>query len=225
MPTTVQLKTKTRTAKGKGAARKLRQDRRLPGVVYGKGVEPILIEIDERDFLNSVTGQSVSNLIVDLGVEGSAEPVKALIREIQTDPVSGAVVHVDLNRISMTERIEVEVPVQITGVPVGVKDAGGVLQQPIRGLLVKCLVVDIPNLIEVDVSALEIGEAVHVRDIEVPNAEIMESPDRTVANVLAPTVIKEEEEEAEEAVEPEEGATEPELVGKKKDEAEGESKE
>jgi large subunit ribosomal protein L25 len=218
MPTTVQLKTKNRTASGKGGARKLRQDRRVPGVIYGKGVDPIPVEIDEREFLRSVSGHAVSNLIIDLGVEGTTEPVKALIREIQTDPLSGAVVHVDLNRISMTEKIEVEVPLEVTGIPAGVKDEGGVLQHPVRALLVKCLVINIPEIIAVDASGLHIGDAIHVRDLDVPGVEIMENPDRTVVSVLAPTVIKEDV--VEEAAEGEEGAAEPELVGKKKEDSE-----
>ncbi len=219
MPT-VQLSTRMRTPKGKGAARRLRQTKVLPGVIYGKGVDPVPVEIDEREFLRSVAGHAVSNLIIDLGVEGESEPAKALIREIQTDPVSGSVVHVDLNRISMTEKLEVEVPVEILGVPVGVKDEGGVLQQPIRALLVKCMVANIPELIEVNVSELRIGDAVHVEDLDVPGVEIMENPARTVANVLAPTIIKEEPAEGEEAEAGEEEGAEPELVGKKKDEDE-----
>jgi len=216
MPITVQLNGKIRTETGKGAARRLRRGRRLPAVLYGRGGDAISLELDEREFLRTITGHSVSNLIVDLEVEGG-ESVKSLIREIQTDPVSGSVVHVDLNRISMTEKIDIEVPVETVGVPVGVKEGGGVLQQTIRSLHVRCLVVNIPEVVTVDVSGLHIGDAVHIRDLEIAEVEIHDSPDRTVATVLAPTVVKEEVGEAAEAAEAEEQA-EPEVIGKKTEE-------
>lgn len=224
MATTVQLNGKVRTERGKGAARKLRAARSIPGVLYGKGDETVLLTLDEREFLRAVTGHTVSNLVVDLTVGGDTGAVKTLIREVQMDPLTGEVVHVDLNKISMTERIEVEIPVELTGIPVGVKDQGGILQHSVRSLLMKCLVVDIPDRITIDVSALGIGDSIHVADLQVPNAEILEETETTVASVVPPTVAKEPTEEEAEAAAAEEAA-EPEVVGRKRAEEGGEEKE
>jgi large subunit ribosomal protein L25 len=224
MATTVQLSGNVRSVAGKGAARKLRAAQRIPGVLYSKGTDPVMLELDEREFMRAVSGHSVSNLVVDLSVTGSNEPVKTLIREVQIDPVSGAVIHVDLNRISVTERLEVEVPVELDGIPTGVKEFGGILQHAVRSLLIKCMVDKIPDEITLDVSALAIGDSIHVRDLDIPDVEILEDPDTTIASVVPPTVIKEptaEEAEEEAAEEP----AEPEVVGRKKEEEEGEEKE
>ncbi len=218
MATTVQLNGSVRSGKGKGVARKLRAAKRIPAVVYGKGTDPVMIDIDAREFLRAVSGHSVSNLVVDLAV-GASDLVKTLIREVQTDPLTGEVYHVDLNRISLTERIEVEVPVVLAGIPVGVKEYGGILQHAVRSLAIKCLAVDIPDKVTVDVSGLMIGDSIHVRDLEVPDVEFLEEPDTSVASVVPPTVVKEEVAAEEGAAA--EGAAEPELVGKKKEESEG----
>ena len=160
MSTTVQLNAKVRTATGKGAARKIRQKGGVPGILYGERQEPVLVEFDGREFLRLVQGHPISNLVVDFVVAGG-EAVKTLIREVQTDPLTGEVFHVDLNRISMTERIEVDVPVVVVGMPVGVKEHGGILQHAVRSLLMKCLAANIPDKVTVDVSQLMIGDSVH----------------------------------------------------------------
>jgi len=217
MSTTVQLKGTVRPGTGKGAARKIRQGGHVPGVLYGQRLDPVLVELDGREFLRVVQGHAISNLIVDFVVEGAAESVKTLIREVQTDPLTGDVVHVDFNRISLTESIEVEVPVAVTGVPVGVKEHGGILQHAVRSLLIKCLAVNIPDEIKVDVSELMIGDSIHVSDLSLPDVEFLEEGSVSVASVVPPTVTKEPV-PGEEA----EGPAEPELVGRKKEEEEGE---
>jgi large subunit ribosomal protein L25 len=123
MATTIELNAKRREGTGKGVARKLRAARRVPGILYGKGIEPVLIDLDEREFTKSVGGHAVSNLFVDLRVDGESALVKTLIREVQTNPLSGSVEHVDLNRISLTEEIEVEVPIELVGLATGVISA------------------------------------------------------------------------------------------------------
>ncbi len=221
MAITVQLNGNVRLGTGKGVARKLRAAKRIPGVLYSKGTEPVLLDLDEREFMRAVSGHTVSNLVVDLNVGGSAELVKTLIREVQVDPLSGFVVHVDLNRISTTERLEVEVPVELEGIAIGVKEFGGILQHAVRSLLLKCMVDKIPNDIKVDVSALNVGDSIHVSDLQIPDVEILEEADTTIASVVPPTVIKEptaEEVDAAAAAEP----AEPEVVGRKKEEEEGE---
>ena len=222
MATTIELNAKRREGTGKGVARKLRQARRLPAILYGKGVEPMLIDLDEREFTKSVGGHAVSNLIVDLRVDGEGALVKTLVREVQTNPLSGSVEHVDLNRISLTEEIEVEVPIELVGLATGVKNSGGILQHPIRTLAIKCLPQDLPDKITVDVSHLEIGDSVRVSELKLGNITVLTEPETSVASVVPPAreeVVKPAEEVAAAAAAP----AEPELVEKKKKPEEGEA--
>jgi large subunit ribosomal protein L25 len=221
MATTIELNGRVREGRGKGAARKLRLARRIPGVLYGKGVSPVPIDLDEREFTRVVAGHSVSNLILDLKMDEGGT-VKTLVREVQTNPLSGSVEHVDLNRISLTEEILVEVPIEIVGVAVGVKTSGGIMQTPMRTLAVRCLPQNLPDKISVDVTALEIGMAIHVRDLVLTGLTVVSDPDTTLVNVIHP--VKEEEVKPPEPVAGAAAApAEPELVEKKKKpEAEGE---
>jgi large subunit ribosomal protein L25 len=216
MATTVSLEGSVRTGRGKGAARKMRMNRRIPGVLYGRNREPVLLDLDEKGFGKLVGEHSASNLIVDLAVGGDV--VKTLIREVQVDPVTGTVIHVDFNQISLTDKIEVEIPIELTGVPTGVKNSGGILQHPVRTLAIKCLPHDMPDKITLDVTALEIGDAILVSSLSLENVEIMADEDSTLASVIPPSKVEEPEapEEAEEEAEPE-------VVGKKKDEDEDET--
>lgn len=215
MPTTVQLSGMIRTDKGKGAARRIRQEQRIPGILYGRTRDPQMLALDGREFLKLVSGHATSNIIVDLRVEGG-DAVKTLIREVQLDPVSGEVLHVDLNEISLTDRIEVEIPIELEGVPTGVKNSGGILQHPIRTLAIKCLPQDMPEVIRIDVSHLEIGDAIKVSELSLENVEILEDLDASLAGVIPPTKVEElVPAEGEEAAEEE--AAEPEVVGKEKE--------
>jgi len=210
MATTFSLTTRRRTEKGKGAARRLRAAARIPAVLYGKAVDPVLLELESREFLKTVSGHSVSNMILDLDTDG--ETVKALIREIQVDPVSNEVLHVDLNRVSMTEKIEVEVPIDLLGVPEGVKNFGGILAQSLRSVAVRVLAANVPEKIEVDISGLGLGESIHIGDLATGDLEIVSDPSGLVAAVNAPAAV-EEPEAAEEATE-----GEGEAEGEKKEE-------
>lgn len=225
MPSTVQLNGTLRQDRGKGAARKIRATEHIPGIIYGKGREPMMVTLQAREFLRMVSGHSISNLIVDVQVEGE-KVVKTLIREVQVDPVSGQVLHVDLNEISLTDRIEVEIPIELEGIPSGVKNSGGILQHPIRTLAIKCLPQDMPDSVRIDVTELEIGDAIKVESITLENVEILVDLETTLASVIPPTKI-EEPTPGEEGVELPEGEepTEPEVVGKEKKEGEEEKKE
>jgi len=158
-----------------------------------------------------------SNVIVDLRVGGDASPErKALIREIQRDPVGGTILHLDLQHISLTEQIIVEVPIVLLGTPTGVKDGGGILEHLLREVEVECLPADIPSKLEIDVSALNIGDSLHVSDLKADRVTIKTDATRAIAAVVPPTIL-EEVKPAEEAV-----VAEPELVKDKKDEEEEE---
>jgi len=215
-----------RESVGKGGARKTRAAGRIPGILYGHGETPVPLSVGARDLQLALHHHHGGNPIVTLHLAGGE--YTALIRDAQYDPVSRDVLHLDFQHISLTETIEVRVQVRLVGTAVGVKDGGGILETILRDLDVRCLPTAIPDAIELDVSALAIGDSVHVRDISLPNLTILNDPDATVATVVPPTVM---EEKAAEAVVGVAGAAaaEPEVITKgKKDEegaAEGEGKE
>ena len=207
-----------RESLGKGGARKARREGRIPGVLYGHGETPIPVSVGARDLQVALHHHRGGNPIVNLALAGSE--YTALIRDAQYDPVSHEVLHLDFQHISLTETIEVRVPVRLTGTAVGVKDSGGILETILRDLEVRCLPTAIPTAIDVDVSALNIGDSVHVRDLSIPDVTILSDADATVATVVPPTVM---EEKPAEAVEGEVGVTaaEPEVIAKgKKEEGE-----
>jgi len=209
---------------GKGVSRKLRRGGRIPAILYGHGERPIPVSVGARDFELALRHHKGGNPIVNLAVEGSE--YTALIRAAQYDPVTHDVLHLDFQHISLTETIEVRVTVHLVGTPVGVKDGGGILETIMRELEVRCLPTAIPPAIEADVSALAIGDSIHVRDIQVAEVTLLSDPDATVATVVPPTVM--EEKVAEEVTAEAAGAAEPEVIakGKKEEEgAEGEAKE
>jgi large subunit ribosomal protein L25 len=215
----ISLEAARRSDVGKGVARKLRSGGRVPGVYYGRGEDSIPLTVVLKDLESVIETADGSNVIVDLKFPGdAAKDRKALIREIQRDPVAGLILHLDLQHISLTERITVEVPIVLVGTPIGVKDAGGILEHLLREVEVECLPTDIPSKLEADVSALQIGDTLHVSDLKAERAEIKTEADRAIAAVVPPTVL-EEVKPVEEAL-----VTEPELISKEKEE-EGETEE
>src|SRR6267378_798128 len=188
----ISLEAARRADVGKGVARKLRAGGRIPGVYYGRGEDSIPLTVGLKDLMSVLESADGSNVIVDLKLGGeAAKDRKALIREIQRDPVAGSILHLDLQHISLTERITVEVPIVLVGVPLGVKDAGGILEHLLREVEVECLPTDIPSKLEVDVSALQIGDSLHVSDIKADRAEILTEADRAIAAVVPPTILEE----------------------------------
>jgi len=192
------LKTTARTGTGKGAARKLRAAAQVPGVVYGKGLASNPIAIDRKAFEILLRNGGHHGLI-DLSLDGESAAVKALVREIQVHPVSRQVEHVDLQRVSMTERVRIDVPIVLVGKPEGVRTQGGILEQALRSVEVECLPADIPEKIEIDVTALTIGHSVHVSDLVVPGVTILAHAEAAVAIVSVPAAERSAEETAAEA--------------------------
>lgn len=205
MAQSAQIEATPREATGKGAARTARREGRIPGILYGHGEDSIALTVDARDLKKLVHAISVENTIVDLDLQGTAQPFKVLIRELQRHPFREEFVHIDFFHVAMDEKIYVEVPIIVHGTAEGVKNKGGVLDHQLRELGVYCLPGNIPERIDVDVSELDIGDSIHVRDLELPDIEIESDLDRAVVTVLAPTVMEEtaEEAEAREAIEPE----------------------
>lgn len=198
---------------GKQAAKRLRREGRVPGVYYSGGVDPVALSVDARELRAALAHKSG---IMDVRL-GSAEPVKCIIREVQWHPVYGTPVHVDFMGVKLTEKITVEVPIRLTGTAAGVKD-GGTLQQLLRSLEIKCLPLDIPEAVDIDVSNLNIHDAIYVRDLPADKYEILNEPEQLVISVLAPRL----EETPVPAAAPE--AAEPEVIGhgKKAEEEDGE---
>jgi large subunit ribosomal protein L25 len=206
-----------RSRLGKGGARTARREGLIPAVLYGHGEDPVSVSIGSREFDVALRGHKGGNPIVNLAVAG--HEYTALIRAVQYDPVSHDILHLDFQHISLTETIEVKVNVHLIGLPVGVKDGGGILETILREIEVRCLPTAIPSSIDIDVSHLNIGDSVHVRDFSVPNVTLLVDPEATVATVVPPTVI--EEKPAEEVVAEGAAAAEPEVIAKGKKEEEG----
>ncbi len=204
---------------GKGVARKLRQSGKLPAVIYGHGEEPMAIELDHERFNATMRQAAGEKLLIDLNVDGKDSGKKALIKEIQRDPVSGKMLHVDFQHVSLTEKIKIEVPIQLEGIAEGVKTFGGVLSWTIRSIMVLCLPTDIPDKVTLDVTNLKIHDSIHVRDIVLDKVEILSDPAETLVSVIPPTIIKEAE-TAEgavgEALAGGETGAEPEVISEKK---------
>ena len=217
MATKHTLAAESRTSKGKGAARSARRAGRVPAVIYGHHREPTPLTVDAGALFRLLTVQQGARALLDVAVDGKA-PVKALIREIQRDPVRKQdIVHLDLYEVKADEKIIVKVAVHLTGTAEGVRNGGGILEHPVRELTLRLFPADIPEHFEVDVTALAIGKTIHVRELSIPKAEILDDGALVVAAVVAPRV--------EEVVVPAADAVavaEPEVIKKGKDE-EGEA--
>ena len=204
----VALETEAREERKKGPARRTRMAGKIPAVLYGQGQHPALLAVDARQ-LDRVLQQGRGNLILELSLGGGDGAHTSIIRELQRDPVSGRVLHVDFQRISLTQTIHREIPVHLTGTAVGVKDMGGILDFVRREIAVEGMPTQIPDAIEVDVTALKIGDSIHARELSAPNVKILTDPDAVVVHVVPPSVYQEAEK-------PEGAPTEPEVVQKEK---------
>jgi len=211
------LQAASRTATGKGAARSLRRDGKIPGVIYGHGREAEAVTIDTSALTKMLLGISAGTTILDVAIDGRA-PVKALIRELQRDSLRpGEIIHVDLYEVRSDEEITLAVPIRLIGIPDGVRNFGGVLDHVLRELEVEVLPSNIPDHVDLDVTALTIGHSLFVRDLTVANATVLNDPDTPICTVVAPRT-----EEAPAVVE-EVVTTEPELIRKPKAEDEDET--
>lgn len=211
------LQAATRTDTGKGAARTLRRQGKVPGVIYGHNRQAEAVVIDTAALQKMLIGISAGTTVLDVVVDGRPA-VKALIREIQRDSVRPAeILHLDLYEIQADEKVTLSVPIHLVGIPDGVRNFGGVLDHVLRELELEVLPADIPEHVELDVTALAIGHSLFVRDLKVEKAEILNDPDTPVCTVVAPRA-----EEAPAPVEEVAAPAEPELIRKPKPEGEGE---
>jgi large subunit ribosomal protein L25 len=212
---TMQLNSEIRDQTGKGAARRLRSAGKLPAILYGAKTDPIMLAMDSSELKKTLKGRAAENIIFDLTINGGkkSQSKKVMIKELQRDPVKRDYLHVDLFEISMAKELEVDIPLDLLNTPIGVEQ-GGILQHIRREVKAACLPQDLVDKIEVDVSGLDIGQSLHVRDISFPpGLKSLEDEDLAVVTVVAPTVTPEvEEEEVEEVEEAEVEETEGEDV-------------
>lgn len=212
---TVKLAAAHRSERGKNAARTLRRTGRVPAVIYGRGDETRALSVDALELEKLLASVSAENTLIDVEIEGAS--TRALIREVQRHPYRPEVLHVDFLQIHAGERLKLDVPIRLVGSAVGVREDGGVLQQALHELHIECLPRHIPDAVEIDVENLAIGDSVHVRDVRVPNVNILNDEDLSICSVVPPTV-QAVEEEPEVTTEVED--VEPELVGRRGEEEE-----
>jgi large subunit ribosomal protein L25 len=217
-----QLSASARDSGGKGIARKLRSEGRVPAVVYGHGREPQPLSINTRELERLLDHIAAESTVIDLDIDGKG--ARTLIREIQRHPFKRQILHVDFQELVAGEKISVSVPIVLIGVPDGVRMDGGILDQTMRELEIEVDPSNIPNHVEIDVTKLVIGSSLHVSDIPLPEGvEVLEDMDASVCVVSAPRAAIEETAAAAEGEA--EAVAEPEVIrAKKPDEDEGTEK-
>src|SRR5213595_3688200 len=214
------LEAQARTPGTKNDARRVRRGGKVPAVVYGAGKAALPLSVDPRQVSRILHSETGHNTVFDLAVDG--ERTKVMIVDWQYEPIKGALLHIDLKRIAMDQKLKVNVSIELVGEPAGVKQQGGILEQILREVEIECLPTDIPSHIEADVSELVFGKVLRVADL--PHGErlkFLSDPNQPVAHVIT---VKEEVAPTPEAVAAEAGAVpaEPEVIKKGKQEVEGE---
>ncbi len=196
----IKLKVKPRETSGKGAARRLRQDKAIPGIVYGPKSEPVMLSLDAIEFDKIIRDNGSTGLFFNLEIEGSKSKT-VMLKEMQMDTFGLNYLHIDLHEIDMDTEVTVSIPVEVVGKSKGVEE-GGVVQMIRRELDVVCKPADTPDSIQIDISDLGIGDSVHVEEIDLgEKVEIPFDVDFTVIAIGAPTEEEEEIEEDEDLLE------------------------
>jgi len=217
------LEARPRTPGTKNDARRVRRQGKVPAVVYGAGKAAVPVEVDPRQVSRILHSETGHNTVFDLTVDG--ERTKAMIVDWQYEPIKGSLLHIDLKRIAMDQKLRVNVPIELVGEPEGVKTQGGLLEQIVREVEVECLPADIPNAVELNVAELVFGVVLRVSDLpKNDKVRFVTDPDQPVAHIIS---IKEEVVATPEAVAGEAAAApaEPEVIkkGKQETEEEGEA--
>jgi large subunit ribosomal protein L25 len=220
MPDDILLPAEPRTVKGSRPAGRLRREGKVPAVVYGLDTETLNVTVPARELQHILSGEAGANALITLKWDG--DDILTLARQIQRHPTRGDLIHVDFVRIRRDVAVEAEIPVHLEGEPAGVRD-GGVLEQLVFSLAIQAKPADIPNAIEVDVSALEIGDQMRIEELSIPaGVAVQNEPDELVVQVVMPRVVEEPEPEAEEGEEVEGEAAEGEAAeGERAPAAEG----
>ena len=186
----VTLNAQKREGTGKGVARQLRLAGRVPAVLYGREFDAVHLSVDAHEAKLLFHSISTENTILALDVEGDKEPYRTLVREIQTHPWKGSLIHIDFLRIQKGVMVDVEVPIHLIGTPVGVKNDGGIVEQVIHEIAVRCIPSKIPKSIDVDISHLDVNESLHVSDVEFgEGVEVMIDQANTICAVAIPRAV------------------------------------
>jgi len=176
----VELRSKT----GKGISRQLRLAGRLPGVVYGKGMEPTPVSIDSRELVKAISGDGAINSLITLNGGEALNGAVVIVADLTVNPLKGTPKHVDLHKVNMDEKVRVEVNIKLKGTAKGVKD-GGLLDFVKHSIEIECLPALIPAHIDVDITGLTIGHSIHVSDLQLPaNVRLLDDPKAGVVSVL-----------------------------------------
>jgi len=195
-----------RHQKGKQFSKKLRCEGKIPAILYARGKEPVMLICNIRS-LKTINLEAIH--VINLKMNGKT--VQGIVREIQRDPVTDEILHIDFMGVDIHEKIEVEIPIVLTGIPEDSKVYGAVLEHITRSVLIECLPTDIPHQIEIDTTKLKIGHSLHISDIQLEGVTIRSNEDLVIASLVPPTVPKEEKE-----IEKPEETEEPEIIEKEK---------
>jgi len=213
----IEAQVRSAASRGKNEARRLRVSGRIPAVIYGAKKETVAVSVDPKEIARILLSETGHNTIFDLKL--GDESTKAMIVDWQTEPIKGKLIHIDMKRIAMDQKLRVKVPILLTGTPEGVKSQGGILEQVLREVELECLPSNIPNRIDADVTALVFGQVLRVSDLgRSSDMKFLTDENQTVAHI---TAVKEEvaptpEAAAEAAAAP----AEPEVIKKGKQETE-----
>jgi large subunit ribosomal protein L25 len=183
------LHVESRTQSGSAAIKALRRAGQVPGIFYSQDKDSVLFSVDKKA-LRRLLKQNINilNVILPDGVEQ-----KCIVREVQQDPVSEAIIHVDLMGIKLTEKVRLTIPIILKGIPVGVKTDGGMLEHHLREVEVEGLPLDIPETLEIDVTALKLGQSIALKEIPAEKFRFIMDTHHSVATVIVPKVVKEAE--------------------------------
>jgi large subunit ribosomal protein L25 len=215
----VKLKAEKRTVVGRNAIKKIKAQGLVPGVIYGSQTEPMPLQVEARALTNVLAHALSEHVLVELEIADGSQSTNrlALIQEVQHHPLRPVLLHVDFHAVSATEKITSEVPIEAVGDALGVRTFGGLLEHSLRTLEVECFPQDLPEIVRIDVTNLNIGESLHVRDIPLPSGvESLTDADLTVVSVVASRV-------GEEVTEAVETPAAPEVITEKKGEAKQET--
>lgn len=218
----IALSANTRSLFRRKGSRKVRAGGRIPAVIYGRHNPPLSLELDAKEFDILVHKAHSEIILVDLTVTGDDKPARlALVQDVQHHPLSGAALHVDFHEVKPDEQVTIEVPVEAVGVPDGVKNGGGTLEHVRFRLKVRCLPKDLPDHIDVDVSAMKVGTTLHISEITAPaGVELLGDKKIPVFAVAAPLAAEAEPETPAEGAAAATGdAKQPEMIKEKKEDA------
>ncbi|MFB6355907.1 MAG: 50S ribosomal protein L25 [bacterium] len=202
------LQAEKREETGKSSNRQLRENGKVPAVIYGRNIETENLQVDTDEVRNLLRTGAINNVLVELDVQDESNEREVLIKDVDIHPVNSTLQHVDFHQVTPDDQVQVKVPIELEGQSIGVEQEGGIIDQPVRSVKLDCPASDIPESIKVDIEELEIGDAIFISDLEVPQeARILENEERTVLSIqppkefdLEPSAVTDEE-EIEEAVE------------------------